>query len=243
MVSCPRYSRCNLPGCLSMEAALRIWQSLYCEAAWERCARRRRLEAGEDVPARMLPDGRCSEGAAGPARDSCPEAVGRGTTAGRQGRLAAPGARYLDRAQPRARGGTSPARPRPRLPPASGLRRSRRCGTATGKRLGGNGADARLGGAAHDRRDRRLQLRPREQPSQGLHGLGAHHERPVGEGELPRHLGRLGAADGGERSDRPGPGGWGTPRGCGIWRPAAARPGDRAPPSVRPGQACQSSPR
>jgi hypothetical protein len=41
-----------------MTAALRIWQSLYCEAAWERCERRRRLEAGECVPANFLPDGR-----------------------------------------------------------------------------------------------------------------------------------------------------------------------------------------
>ncbi len=58
LVCCPRYASCDLPAGLSMTAALRIWQSLYCEAAWERCERRRRLEAGESVPANFLPDGR-----------------------------------------------------------------------------------------------------------------------------------------------------------------------------------------
>ncbi len=67
MVSCPRYSNCNLPTGLAMEAALRIWQSLYCEAAWERCVRRQRLDTGEAVPCNMLPDGRMLGGKGKPS--------------------------------------------------------------------------------------------------------------------------------------------------------------------------------
>ena len=41
-----------------MVAALRIWQSLYCDADWERCERRKCLEAGTPPPSNLLPDGR-----------------------------------------------------------------------------------------------------------------------------------------------------------------------------------------
>jgi len=58
MVSCPDSSSCNLKTTLSMVAALRIWQSLYCEADWGRCERRRLRAAGGPVPKDLLPDGR-----------------------------------------------------------------------------------------------------------------------------------------------------------------------------------------
>ena len=41
-----------------MVAALRIWQSLYCDADWQRCERRRCMEAGAPIPTNLLPDGR-----------------------------------------------------------------------------------------------------------------------------------------------------------------------------------------
>jgi hypothetical protein len=58
MVSCPNGPDCNLKSTLTMVAALRIWQSLYCEADWERCERRRLLDLGREVPTALLPDGR-----------------------------------------------------------------------------------------------------------------------------------------------------------------------------------------
>jgi hypothetical protein len=41
-----------------MAPALRIWQSLYCDADWERCVRRKCIEAGDAMPPNLLPDGR-----------------------------------------------------------------------------------------------------------------------------------------------------------------------------------------
>jgi hypothetical protein len=58
MISCPNATTCELQTTLSMVAALRIWQSLYCDADWERCERRRCLEAGSPMPPKLLPDGR-----------------------------------------------------------------------------------------------------------------------------------------------------------------------------------------
>ena len=58
MISCPRSTVCSLESTLSMVAALRIWQSLYCDADWERCERRKCLEAGTAPPSNLLPDGR-----------------------------------------------------------------------------------------------------------------------------------------------------------------------------------------
>ena len=58
MISCPNTTTCDLQATLSMVAALRIWQSLYCDADWERCARRKCMDAGATLPANLLPDGR-----------------------------------------------------------------------------------------------------------------------------------------------------------------------------------------
>jgi len=58
VISCPNATACSLERTLSMVAALRIWQSLYCDADWERCERRKCLEAGTPPPSNLLPDGR-----------------------------------------------------------------------------------------------------------------------------------------------------------------------------------------
>jgi hypothetical protein len=58
VISCPNSTTCSLQDTLSMVAALRIWQSLYCDADWQRCERRRCMEAGAPIPTNLLPDGR-----------------------------------------------------------------------------------------------------------------------------------------------------------------------------------------
>ena len=45
-----------------MEAALRVWQSFYCEGVHARCERFRLHESGREVPSRLLPNGRLLDG-------------------------------------------------------------------------------------------------------------------------------------------------------------------------------------
>jgi len=44
-----------------MEAALRVWQSFYCEGSHVRCERFGLHQSGREVPARLLPNGRLLE--------------------------------------------------------------------------------------------------------------------------------------------------------------------------------------
>jgi len=46
-----------------MEAALRVWESFYCDGAFRRCERFRLRESGRDVPTRLLPNGRLLDAA------------------------------------------------------------------------------------------------------------------------------------------------------------------------------------
>jgi hypothetical protein len=41
-----------------MEAALRVWESFYCEGFFGRCERYRLHGSGQEVPGRLLPNGR-----------------------------------------------------------------------------------------------------------------------------------------------------------------------------------------
>jgi hypothetical protein len=41
-----------------MRAALQVWQSFYCEGQWARCERHKLRTSGQQVPARLLPNGR-----------------------------------------------------------------------------------------------------------------------------------------------------------------------------------------
>jgi hypothetical protein len=41
-----------------MVAALRVWESFYCEGSFERCERYRLHQSGREIPGRLLPNGR-----------------------------------------------------------------------------------------------------------------------------------------------------------------------------------------
>ena len=41
-----------------MTAALRVWQSFYCEGCFSRCERYKLSSSGRTVPERLLPNGR-----------------------------------------------------------------------------------------------------------------------------------------------------------------------------------------
>ena len=41
-----------------MTAALRVWQSFYCEGCFSRCERHKLAASGRAVPERLLPNGR-----------------------------------------------------------------------------------------------------------------------------------------------------------------------------------------
>jgi hypothetical protein len=41
-----------------MTAALRVWQSFYCEGCFSRCERFKLATSGRPVPERLLPNGR-----------------------------------------------------------------------------------------------------------------------------------------------------------------------------------------
>jgi hypothetical protein len=44
-----------------MTAALRVWQSFYCEGCYARCERFKLAASGSQVPERLLPNGRLLE--------------------------------------------------------------------------------------------------------------------------------------------------------------------------------------
>jgi hypothetical protein len=59
---CPFAAECALADRIGMEAALRVWQSFYCEGSCGRCQRYRLYQAGQEVPDRLLPNGRLLDG-------------------------------------------------------------------------------------------------------------------------------------------------------------------------------------
>lgn len=59
---CPFAASCGIANTISMEAALRVWQSFYCEGVHARCERFRLHESGREVPSRLLPNGRLLDG-------------------------------------------------------------------------------------------------------------------------------------------------------------------------------------
>jgi len=63
VAACPKIDACELTRSISMRAALRVWQSFYCEGAFKRCERFKLDEAGHSVPDRLLPNGRLVEAA------------------------------------------------------------------------------------------------------------------------------------------------------------------------------------
>jgi hypothetical protein len=62
MASCPNAERCLLHRSIGMQAALRVWQSFYCDGRFGSCERFKLASSGLDVPARLLPNGRLLDG-------------------------------------------------------------------------------------------------------------------------------------------------------------------------------------
>jgi hypothetical protein len=54
-----------------MEAALRVWESFYCEGFYVRCERYRLHGSGREVPGCLLPNGRLLDGSE-PAQSGSP---------------------------------------------------------------------------------------------------------------------------------------------------------------------------
>jgi len=57
-MACPQAEKCELQKSIGMRAALKVWQSFYCEGCFGRCERFKLSESGRTVPARLLPNGR-----------------------------------------------------------------------------------------------------------------------------------------------------------------------------------------
>ncbi len=59
---CPFAAVCGLDRTIAMEAALHVWESFYCDGNFARCERFLMRQAGREVPARLLPNGRLLDG-------------------------------------------------------------------------------------------------------------------------------------------------------------------------------------
>jgi hypothetical protein len=59
--ACPQQTECALQRSIGMTAALRVWQSFYCEGCFSRCERFKLASSGRPVPERLLPNGRLLE--------------------------------------------------------------------------------------------------------------------------------------------------------------------------------------
>jgi len=59
---CPLAAPCGLAKAIGTDAALRVWQSCYCEGFHARCQRYQLHKSGREVPGRLLPNGRLLEG-------------------------------------------------------------------------------------------------------------------------------------------------------------------------------------
>jgi hypothetical protein len=61
--ACPQQAECGLHKSIGMTAALRVWQSFYCEGCFTRCERHKLAASGRPVPERLLPNGRLLDSA------------------------------------------------------------------------------------------------------------------------------------------------------------------------------------
>ncbi len=67
---CTREHDCSLARQIGMTAALRVWQSFYCDGMYGRCERFKLLAAGGAVPDRLMPNGRLLDLPEGPRADA-----------------------------------------------------------------------------------------------------------------------------------------------------------------------------
>ena len=58
MAHCPRIGSCPLFKAFSVKSSLKLWQSFFCEGAYERCERYKLVVEGKPVPLQLLPNGR-----------------------------------------------------------------------------------------------------------------------------------------------------------------------------------------
>ena len=68
-MACPRQEQCSLRKSVGMTAALRVWESFYCDGMHARCERFKLYACDRKVPDRLLPNGRLvdvGEGMASP---------------------------------------------------------------------------------------------------------------------------------------------------------------------------------
>ena len=55
---CPYLEECSLAQTIGMEAARKVWESFYCRGSFARCERFRLHQSGQEVPDRLMPNGR-----------------------------------------------------------------------------------------------------------------------------------------------------------------------------------------
>jgi hypothetical protein len=54
---CPHIEGCSLYPLFSLQASLRVWQTMYCRGKFVKCARYLLSQEGRSVPPHLLPDG------------------------------------------------------------------------------------------------------------------------------------------------------------------------------------------
>lgn len=69
-MTCPYQPECGLHRSIGMTAALRVWQSFYCDGNCGRCERYKLAVSGRAIPERLLPNGRLLDAAAAPPATS-----------------------------------------------------------------------------------------------------------------------------------------------------------------------------
>lgn len=58
MSECSHTGTCELFPMISVNSALRVWRTFYCESKWHECARYKLSLAGKSVPPNLLPNGK-----------------------------------------------------------------------------------------------------------------------------------------------------------------------------------------
>lgn len=58
MAVCSHTSSCELFPMISVNSALKVWRTFYCETKWHQCARFKLSLAGKSVPPNLLPNGK-----------------------------------------------------------------------------------------------------------------------------------------------------------------------------------------
>lgn len=58
MASCSHTSNCALFPMISVNSALKVWRTFYCEGKWQECARYKLSLEGKPVPPNLLPNGK-----------------------------------------------------------------------------------------------------------------------------------------------------------------------------------------